>query len=349
MNFDYTLYLPPPLRHLAWRPHPLDGKLLLFERDRGLNLLLEGEETAELQRVSPRTLLIAVTNICNLKCDFCYRNLKSSSQWTYESLISFCQEAAEWGVLEVAFGGGEPTLFPHWAEFIQELYATSPLAINFTTNGMFLTDEFLAAVAGKYGNIRLSLYDTNTWEVTIRRLVATRARFGVNWLITPNDLNMLEQRFWQLLGLGVRDFLFLSYKGSDLQLHWTYTQYTELSGLVNKLHRATRQVAEIKLDVCWGDTLNAVPRLFDHTDCGAGDDFLSITSDKRIKDCSFHHLSQPFTTLKEVRTYWEQNRTRRLAAQSMGCARLPQRGVRTISTNGGASEIIPVATIFQQS
>lgn len=80
---SYRDHLPPELRGFDWQPHPLDGALLLFERDNGLNIKLEGEETAHLRRSAPRTLLIAVTNVCNLKCHFCYRNLASPSDWTY--------------------------------------------------------------------------------------------------------------------------------------------------------------------------------------------------------------------------------------------------------------------------
>src|SRR5689334_3175806 len=73
----YLPYLPPELRGFLWRAHPLDGKLLLFERDTGLNLLLEGDETADLRRLAPRTLLIAITNACNMTCPFCYRDQES--------------------------------------------------------------------------------------------------------------------------------------------------------------------------------------------------------------------------------------------------------------------------------
>lgn len=180
---DYRSYLPPPLRNLSWRAHPLDGKLLLFERDTGLNALFEGEETAHLERIAPRTLLIAVTNACNLSCPFCYRNLRSQSTWTYESLLEFCRKADQWGVLEVAFGGGEPMLFPRWRDFILELYETTRLCINFTTNGTLLTRAFLHDIAGRYGQIRLSLYDTyedNNWPHSVELLVDAGARFGVN-------------------------------------------------------------------------------------------------------------------------------------------------------------------------
>lgn len=335
---SYTDYLPPELQRLNWRVHPQDGKLLLFERDSGLNILLEGDETAHLTRTAPRTLLIAVTNVCNLQCHFCYRDLKSASDWTYASLLDFCKQAGEWGVLEMAFGGGEPILFPQWEQFIHQLYDETNLAINFTTNGMMLTDDFLQSIAGKYGNIRLSLYDTNHHEDTIRLLVANGARFGVNWMITPDDLPTLEYKFLRLLELGVRDFLLLSYKGDDARLHFSGGHYTEFANFLNRMYRSLNGLAQLKLDVCWGKSLSDVPRLFVQDDCGALDDFISITSDKHLKPCSFHHWTIPFETLADVRAFWNTQRQRTLPAKIGGCARLPERG---LYTNGKVNLISP--------
>jgi len=328
----YTDYLPPELRLLPWRTHPLDGKLLLFERDTGLNILLEGEETAHLTRVAPRTLLVAVTNICNLSCHFCYRDLTSPSDWTYETLLDFCKSADEWGVLEMAFGGGEPTLFPQWERFIHQLYDETRLAINFTTNGMMLTEDFLQRTAGKYGNIRLSLYDTNHHEDTIRRLVANNARFGVNWMITPADLPTIESRFLRLLELGVRDFLLLSYKGDDPRLHFSADDYQQFANFIRRMYKSLNGIAQLKLDVCWGHSLPDVPHLFDRDDCGALDDFISITSDKQLKPCSFHHWTIPFDTLDDLRTFWQNRRQQTIPASTGGCARLPDRGLHTDGT-----------------
>lgn len=344
MNISpFLMYLPPEMRQFNWQPHPLDRKLLLFNRDTGLNVLLEGDETAHLQRIAPRTLLIAVTNICNLSCSFCYRDLKLASAWTYQSLLEFCRAASDWGVLEVAFGGGEPMLFKGWERFIQELYDTSSLCINFTTNGMLLSDSFLKSIEGKYGNIRISLYDTNHWSTTIQRLVSNGARFGVNWLITPDELPQIEAKFLNLLGLGVRDFLLLSYKGNDLTLHLNDHQLDVLANFIRRMHTALNGVAQIKLDVCWGNVIEGVPVLFERKDCGAGDDFISITSDRQIKPCSFHHWSIPFQSLDDVRTYWEARRKQRQAAAIAGCARLQYRAV----SNDGVplNEIIHLAAV----
>jgi len=282
--------------------------LLLFDRDSGLNALLEGAETARLRREAPRTLLIAVTNFCNLTCPFCYRALSAPSLWRYETLLAFCQQADEWGVLEVAFGGGEPLVFPRWQDFIVELYETSRLCINFTTNGTLLTEGFLRAIQGRYGQIRLSIYDDNHWRDSIRLLTRAQARFGINWLITPCELRTLDETFGQLVQRGARDFLFLRYKGDEPSLHLTEAECQRLTQFLQRVHAKLGPAVRLKLDVCWGDQLAGVPRLFDEDDCGAGDGFLSITSDKRIKPCSFHHLGIPFDNLAGVRRYWVRSR-----------------------------------------
>ncbi len=337
---EYLPFLPPALRSLNWRPHPRDGKLLLFERDSGLNILLEGDETSHLRQLAPRNLLIAVTNACNMTCSFCYRDLTSPSDWRYNSLLEFCQQAAEWGVLEVAFGGGEPTIFPRWAELMHELYATTHLALNFTTNGTQLTAEFLRDIAGKYGQIRLSLYEDNHWPQTIELLASEQARFGVNWLITPAELDAIQTKFDQLLDLGVRDFLLIGYKGNEFPaMHFTPEDYGRFEKWLNTTYDQYGDTVTLKLDVCWGKMLPNVPRLFQQDDCGAGADFLSITSDKQIKPCSFAQGGIPFDTLADVKAYWEATHHQKIPVRMGGCGRLPQRGL------GGHDEIIHLATI----
>jgi len=342
MEQQYLSYLPPEMQQLRWQFHPLDGKLLLFERDNGLNVLLEGEETQALHRLAPRTLLIAVTNVCNLSCAFCYRDLHYSNDWDYASLLEFCQQAHEWGVLEVAFGGGEPMLFPQWEQFIYELYDTTQLAINFTTNGMLLTSEFLDNITGKYGQIRVSLYNTNHPEKTIQLLVKHHARFGVNWLITPQEFPTIKQHFMELYSIGVRDFLLIGYKGNAFpNMHFQADDYLTFSQFLNETYEQYPDVT-LKLDVCWGKSLNDVPRLFIDDDCHAGDGFLSITSNKAIKPCSFHQWTIPFKNLEDVKTYWQHNRQKKAPANIGGCARLPNRG---INQQGGTDATIHVATI----
>ena len=163
----------------TWRTVGVDDGILAFDRATGARALLTAPTTRGLRLRAPLAVQFGITNACNLTCHFCYRDLESRSLWRYETLLQFCQEIDEWGVLEVAFGGGEPTLFPNWQEFICELYETTRLCLNFTTNGTLLTEDFLRAIAGKYGQIRVSLYEDNHWSETVALLSHIHARFGV--------------------------------------------------------------------------------------------------------------------------------------------------------------------------
>jgi hypothetical protein len=111
---------------------------------------------------------------------------------------------------------------------------------------------------------------------------------------------------------------------------------------INRVCQAYGTQIQIKLDACWGDALPNVPRLFAEDDCGAGDAILSITSDKRIKLCSFHHVGIPFETIDDVRQFWEQQRIVRDAARIVGCARLPNRGSELIKGSGQGIQLAAV-------
>jgi MoaA/NifB/PqqE/SkfB family radical SAM enzyme len=202
----------------------------------------------------------------------------------------------------------------------------------------------LCGINGRYGQIRVSLYEDNDWPEIVALLSRCNARFGINWLITPEELKTIESKFSRLLTLGVRDFLLLSYKGNALpQMHLAGPDRRRLADFVNRIHACLDLTVQIKLDICWGDHLSEVPRLFTSGDCEAGDDFLSITSDRDVKPCSFHQTATQFETLDDVRAYWERWCRIRRAASLVGCARLPDHGL----TEGGLSQnaVISLATI----
>jgi molybdenum cofactor biosynthesis enzyme MoaA len=142
----------------------MDGALLLFDRDSGTNVLCDGHETAHLYQRSPRVVQFGITNQCNLACSFCSRDLDAASDWSPEQAFTILSGLADAGVLEVAFGGGEPWSFPNFDELVRRLYDETPLAVSFTTNGLAMTPRRLQAIEGRYGQCRLSLYDNNDWQ-----------------------------------------------------------------------------------------------------------------------------------------------------------------------------------------
>ena len=121
-----TVELPPAL---AWmRRFPMNRALLLFDRESGTNVLCDGPETAHLRQQAPRVVQFGITNDCNLACSFCSRDLAADSAWTSDEAFRVLADLADAGVLEVAFGGGEPWAFPGFAELVRPLHGETPLA-----------------------------------------------------------------------------------------------------------------------------------------------------------------------------------------------------------------------------
>jgi hypothetical protein len=313
---------------MAFRPFPLDAALLLFDRETGTNVLLDGPETAPLRMLAPRSILFGITNRCNLACAFCSRDLHAESAWTPDDAFEILAGLARAGVLEVAFGGGEPFAFRGFESLVARLYDETPLAIHATTNGLLATRARLRSLRGKFGELRLSLYDNNDWRRTIGLLVDERVRFGINLLVLPERLPAIEALVLEIFALGCRDVLRLSYNGPDRALHLSAAQAADLADRVAVLHRALEGRGRIGLSVCWGDRMAAVPQCLERQGCGAGRDFVVLTSDKRMMPCSFHHLSFPVRTAADVLAAWNE-RAGDLASPSTiaGCARLADYGL----------------------
>ena len=322
---------------MSFRSVPMRDAVLLFDRDTGTNILCDGPETMGLRPVAPRVVQFAITNTCNLACTFCSRDLAAESAWTADSAVALLAGLADAGVLEVAFGGGEPWTFRGFSELVRRLHAETPLAVNVTTNGLALSPARLAAIAGCYGQIRVSLYDDNDWRSRVAMCAAAGARFGVNYLVTPARLQDLETTVLELAALGCPDILLLSYNGRDAALHLSALEVADLAVRVRVLARALGGV-RLALDVCWGERLEAVPRLFAKPDCGAGAEFLVITSDQRVMPCSFHQVSLPARTAAEVMAIWrERQPLLATPAELPGCARAEGYGMTSALVQLGRS------------
>lgn len=315
-----SIPLPPALAGM--RRFPMDGALLLFDRATGWNALCDGPETAHLRPRAPRVVQFGITNACNLSCAFCSRDQGAPSAWTAAEAFTVLADLAEAGVLEVAFGGGEPLVFPGLADLVRRLHHETPLAVNLTTNGLRLTPALLAELAPHLGELRLSLHPDNDWSRRVELLTASGVRYGVNLLVTPTSLDAFEATVLDLVARGCRHVLALSYLGPDAALHLAGHQSRDLGWRVCRLAGALRGRARIELSVCWGDRLAPAPRLFERADCGAGRDFVVLTSDKRVQPCSFHHVAIEAPTAAAVLGHWRAAQAAlAVPATSRGCAR----------------------------
>ncbi len=297
-----------------WTETNVDGGLLRFHRDTGTNVLLRGPSTAHVRRSAPRTLQIGLLTACNLRCGFCYRDKNAASKLDAPFLLDLLQKAAAWGVLEVAFGGGEPLLFKDFVPLLQKLRETTPLGLGFTTNGTRLTDPLLDELRPLVSEIRVSAYPDNHYRATLRRLRGFQV--GVNTLVVPANVGVLEPLVLDCLAQGAKNVLLLGYKGADPALHLAEN---DLAILRRALHRL--EGLPVRIDVCLKPLLPDVPDLLELSDCGAADAFLVITPDRAVQACSFQQSRIPFDTFEDLQRIYEEMRAERPHAEVRGCTR----------------------------
>lgn len=336
-----TLPSPPP----GFRAVPLDGAMLFFDPATGTHVRVAPSNgaTRDLRRQAPRVVMFGITNACNLRCDFCSRDLDRPSRWTVASAAETLRGLERAGVLEVAFGGGEPLAFAGFADLIEELAATTRLAMYLTTNGTLL-EGVLPRIAGKLGIVRLSVYEDGKWRRGAALLAASAQRWGANVLVDEPMLDGLPALLEELAALGAADVSILTYVGAiDRQLGVD----------------AARRLADIlalsplpaRISVCAGARV-PVPRLFGG-DCGAGVDFVSITPDQQVQSCSFKHGGWPARSAEEVLEAWRAQRAALLEpSPRAGCARrlplrdvaLPRVAVWQAFAGNNSGECVAVAT-----
>src|SRR5271165_1399346 len=109
----------------------------------------------------PLSLLAELTYRCNLQCPYCYNPL---DLWAYgdeldESAWSrVIDQAAQLGVLQIHFSGGEPTLRPELLVALVRRARERQLYSNLITQGTFLDDALLdALLAAGLDHIQISL------------------------------------------------------------------------------------------------------------------------------------------------------------------------------------------------
>lgn len=300
-----------------YRQIHLDNAVEFFNPATGHRLHIDAPPSLRLRQRAPRSVQFSLTNQCNMSCWFCSRPTERASTWTVESALELLADLDRLGVAEVAFGGGEPLAFRGLFELVDRLVAETRLAVHLTTNGRLLTDAALDRLGGKISEIRLSLYDDNDWRATLDRLVRRGILFGVNQLVTPETIDDLPSLLGELEARGCRDVLLLPAVGhSSLELSSASTH--RLASLLT----VQRPGMTLKLGVCWGPELAHLPRLFRSADCGAGHEFLEITSDGHVRPCSFHAEAASFQTAEDVIAIWHAQRPLLQAhAGCTGCTR----------------------------
>lgn len=297
----------------GWHSQPVNGAMLMFNHISGTNVLWRGRGTTSCRRRAPRVLQVALTNRCTRRCAYCYQE-RSDACLDYEFLLGLLVDASRWGVLEVAFGGGEPLLFPRLMKFLRELRAHTRLGLNLTTNGDLLSPELAADLAQLCGQVRVSVHDGARWRRAFRLLSGVET--GANILVTPANLGDIELLVREAISLGAADVLLLGYKGPSAGLHLGEGELQRLERSILRM-----QHLPLRLDACWYPLLPNVPQLLERHTCGAADEILAITPDRKVKACSFHLDGVPVSSIDDLKAAFDNLRSSNTGDVLDGCMR----------------------------
>ncbi|MCE5267639.1 MAG: radical SAM protein [Planctomycetaceae bacterium] len=203
-----------------WKVRLSPSGVHLFERNSGVNVLLD-EIQIEPARwaTAPRHVSVALTNTCDLACSYCFAP-KNPASLDFQRLTNWLDELDTYGCLGVGFGGGEPTLFPRFADVCRYAAHHTELAVSFTTNARHLTDALIASLAGSAHFVRVSMDGVGpTYEalrcqpfpLLRRRLksIHTIAPFGINYVVNSRTVVELDAAISFAADMGASEFLLL--------------------------------------------------------------------------------------------------------------------------------------------
>ncbi len=168
---------------------------------------------------TPILMDVSLTNACNLHCPFCYMDAQPMSSTTgtilakadFEVLLGRMKKAR---VLQVALGGGEPTLHPHFPEILRRLREEADIVPNYTTNGSNLTPAVLAATKAYCGAAAVSYSEDREAQVAdaVKTLVAEGIQTNVHVVMLRDRIPRLYDIAQQCANWGARSVVFLLFK-----------------------------------------------------------------------------------------------------------------------------------------
>lgn len=147
-----------------------------------------------------KKIYVEITNVCNLKCDFCpltKRPPQFMTEAAFEGIVFKIKDLTDQIYLHVM---GEPLLHPNLSSFL-EICHTHGLKVNITTNGVLIQtakDILLTAPAIKQVNFSLSSFEANKGTLALEKYIEQITAFILESQEKTQIVNSL--RLWNLDG-----------------------------------------------------------------------------------------------------------------------------------------------------
>ncbi len=130
----------------------------------------------------PEMYDIKVTNDCPNRCAYCYQNsLPKGKHADYLNILAFF-DALKVKPIQVAIGGGEPTVYPHFEILLFHLNSIG-INVSYTTSGMNLSPSVLRFTSRYASGVALTLHRSLPWQNALFALKGTGVKVHVHILV----------------------------------------------------------------------------------------------------------------------------------------------------------------------
>lgn len=183
-----------------------DNNLYVFEAMRVIRRCEKGEASlrpGQVREYANKLNCIidwTITDHCNYNCLHCFHAADNGMQrdsFNWEEAVRFVNEAAKCGVSAIRLTGGEPTLYPHFRELLQEMKKLELPFLTLITNGSRFDEDMAAFIKELYPDVQIMLsYDgigTHDWlrqhegsEESVKKAIKTAKDFRFNVRINMN-------------------------------------------------------------------------------------------------------------------------------------------------------------------
>lgn len=263
---------------------------------------------------SPILADINITNKCNLHCPHCYvnssQNGKEMSKQDFKLVLRECKKA---GILQVAIGGGEPTLHPLFADFLKEIRKHN-IVPNVTSNGKSLNWKIAYAMAKYAGAVALSIEEIGSkfeqrrnfpfkdFLKSVKKLKAAGVKLVFQVVISKGNLYRVNQTVKEMVKYNPYGILFLAYKpqgrGKQYDLPLYQANHLEVTKVLKNIFKDLKGRTKIGFDCCLTPALMDIKNNSSFIGCSASRTSIAIMPDLTVLPCSFLDIDDKCESLK---------------------------------------------------
>jgi MoaA/NifB/PqqE/SkfB family radical SAM enzyme len=193
----------------------------LFNTLNGTRVRLRRDNAKSDLPKTPELVDIKLTGKCLRGCKFCYQGSDYDGKHSDQKWVEHLGYGlAKMGVLEVVFGGGEPTQYPGFLEIIERFKVYHNIIPNFTTaNASWLREpEFVKKVVKYVGSVAFSCQDEHEMSHFAREILMAGKELAqkavlqtIVGIVSPQEL---ERMVSMAHGLGFNKYSLVGYKST---------------------------------------------------------------------------------------------------------------------------------------